>query len=269
MSRMAQCFQRLNNDNKKALIPYIVAGDPQKDLTVSVMHEMVSNGADIIELGIPFSDPEAEGPVIQLAHERSLVHGTSLIDTCHMVGEFRKLNKLTPVLLMGYINPIEKMGYEKFALLAVKSGVDALLIVNLPPEEGKELDEVLLANNIDRICLVAPTTTDSRAKFLCQESRGFVYYVSLKGTTGAATINMDEVEERVTKLKAFCKLPMVVGFGIKDGTSAAKVATFADGSVVGTAIVDIFESQQKSPEKIAPAVGKLIASMREAMDNVA
>ena len=269
MSRMAQCFERLTNEGRKALIPYIVAGDPVKDITVSVMHEMVANGADIIELGIPFSDPEAEGPVIQLAHERALEHGTSLEDTCHFVGEFRKLDEHTPVLLMGYLNPIEKMGQAKFADLAADSGVDALLIVNLPPEEEDELNEILLARGIDRICLLAPTTTDTRAKYLCEVSRGFVYYVSLKGATGAATINMVEVEERVKKLKQYSKIPMVVGFGIKDGATAAKVSTFSDGSVVGTAIVDIFALEQKNPEKIAPEVGKLVAIMRHAMDNPA
>jgi len=268
MDRMAQCFEKLASEGRKALIPYIVAGDPVKDITVTVMHELVAKGADIIELGVPFSDPEAEGPVIQLAHERALVHGTSLRDTCQMVAEFRKTDNQTPVVLMGYLNPIEKMGHETFANLASESEVDAILIVNLPPEEEEALDQALLDKGIHNICLLAPTTTDVRAEYLCDRARGFIYYVSLKGTTGAATINMEEVEARLTKLRRFACIPMVVGFGIKDGQTAATVAGFADGSVVGTAIVSIFEAEKDDPSKIVLKVGDLIADMRQAMDAV-
>ena len=227
---------------------------------------MVDKGADIIELGVPFSDPEAEGPVIQLAHERALRNNTSLRDTLRMVSEFRQQDNQTPVLLMGYVNPIEAMGYELFAESAAAAGVDATLIVNLPPEEGELLDQSLQAHGLDSVYLLAPTTTDQRASYLCGKSRGFVYYVSLKGTTGASLTNMDEVERRVNRLREFSKIPMVVGFGIKDGVSAARVASFADGSVVGTALVSIFETLQDSPDEIAGEVGKLIDSMRCAMD---
>ncbi|MBL4680113.1 MAG: tryptophan synthase subunit alpha [Pseudomonadales bacterium] len=267
MSRMAQCFERLANEGRKALIPYIVAGDPVKDITITVMHEMVTKGANIIELGVPFSDPEAEGPVIQLAHERALKHGTSLRDTCQMVAEFRKTDSQTPVVLMGYLNPIEKMGHDTFASLAAASGVDAILIVNLPPEEGEELNQALLDKGIHNICLLAPTTTDARAEYLCNRAHGFIYYVSLKGTTGAATINMQEVKARLDELRHFASIPMVVGFGIKDGETAAAVASFADGSVVGTAVVNLFEVEQHNPEKIIRKVGDLIADMRQAMDS--
>ncbi|MEO2174296.1 MAG: tryptophan synthase subunit alpha [bacterium] len=266
MSRIAACFERLFSENKKALIPYIVAGDPVKEVTVGIMHAMVASGADIIELGVPFSDPEAEGPVIQLAHERALVHGTSLKDTIAMVAEFRRTDDVTPVLLMGYVNPIERMGYETFGESASIAGVDATLIVNVPPEEGELLEQSLIAHGLDSIYLLAPTTTDLRAQYLCSKSRGFIYYVSLKGTTGASLINMDDVEQRVRFLQQYSKIPMVVGFGIKDGGSAARVASFADGSVVGTAVVSLFESSGGEPDKIALEVGKLLTEMRHAMD---
>ncbi len=268
MSRISVCFERLASEKRKALIPYLVAGDPIKSTTVQVMHSMVENGADIIELAMPFTDPEAEGPVIQLGHERALLHNTSLVDVFAMVDEFRMTDKDTPVLLMGYLNPIERMGYEMFAISAAKAGVDAALVVNLPPEEGELLDESLRANHLDSIYLLAPTTTDKRARFICSRGRGFTYYVSLKGTTGASTINMEEVEERFRHLSQFCKIPMVVGFGIKDGPSAARVATFADGSVVGTAVVSIFESFKDSPEQIPSEVGALMHEMRQAMDTI-
>jgi tryptophan synthase alpha chain len=186
-----------------------------------------------------------------------------------MVAEFRESDDQTPVLLMGYVNPIERMGYEPFCQAASAAGVDATLIVNLPPEEGELLDQSLLAYGLDSICLLAPTTTDQRAKYLCKKSRGFIYYVSLKGTTGAALIDMDAVEQRVRSLRQYSSIPMVVGFGIKDGDSAARVASFCDGSVIGTAIVSLFESLQYEPHRIAPAVGKLVQQMRQAMDNTA
>ncbi|MDG1205819.1 MAG: tryptophan synthase subunit alpha [Pseudomonadales bacterium] len=268
MSRISDRFKQLKAENKKALIPYVVAGDPVPEFTVKVMHEMVRKGADIIELGVPFSEPEAEGAVIQVAHERALTHNVSLRDTIQMVAEFRQSDKNTPVLLMGYINPIEKMGYEEFAKLAKTAGVDASLLVNVPPEEGVELEIALHKQGLDTIYLVAPTTTDARAEYLCGKSRGFTYYVSLKGTTGASTINMGEVEARFNHLKQFTKIPMVVGFGIKDGASAARVAEFADGSVVGSAIVQIFADNKDNPNAIIESVGELVYEMRTAMDLV-
>lgn len=196
MSLLKNCFERLANEGRKALIPYIVAGDPEPGVTVSAMHAMVEAGADIIELGVPFTDPEAEGPVIQLAHERALEHKVSLRDTIAMVKSFREQDKTTPVLLMGYVNPLEAMGFEAFAEAAQAAGVDAVLLVNVPPEEGGVLRESLAPRSIDIIYLLAPTTTDARAEYICAQGQGFLYYVSLKGTTGASNIDMQEVEAR-------------------------------------------------------------------------
>ena len=266
MSRINDTFAQKQSEQKKLLIPYIVAGDPHLDVSLEVLHAMVEAGADLIELGVPFTDPEAEGPSIQLGHERALLNNVSLADTMGLVKKFREKNTTTPVILMGYVNPIESMGYESFAARAADAGVDGTIIVNLPPEQGVELSESLVANGLAPIYLLAPTTTDKRAAKICAEAKGFVYYVSLKGTTGANTINFDNVEERVNHLRDLCDLPMVVGFGIKDGTSAARVAEFADGSVVGTAIVDIFAEFEKEPEQIVSRVTELLADMREKMD---
>lgn len=269
MGRIADAFARQAKENRKLLIPYLVAGDPDLETSLTVMHSMVDAGADLIELGVPFTDPEAEGPVIQLAHERALVNNVSLRDSIELVRRFRKLDKQTPVILMGYLNPLDAMGYETFANSASEAGVDGVLIVNMPPEEGRELRSALAGKELNVIYLLSPTTTDKRAAYVCSEAGGFVYYVSLKGTTGSATIiNFDDVEARVNHLRAFCGVPMVVGFGINDGASAARVAGFADGSVVGTAVVNIFGVHQQNPEKIAPLVAELLADMRQQMDAV-
>jgi len=269
VGRIADAFARQRLDKHKLLIPYIVAGDPDLDTSLQVMHEMVLAGADLIELGVPFTDPEAEGPSIQLGHERALKNNVSLRDTINLVARFREKDTQTPVILMGYVNPIDAMGYDVFASIAAQAGVDGTLIVNLPPEEGAALNVELSAQGLDAIYLLSPTTTDKRAEYILNAARGFVYYVSLKGTTGASTINFDQVEARVKHLKAFSDVPMVVGFGIKDGVSAARVATFADGSVVGTAIVDIFAAHEQSPAKIAPLVAQLLSDMRQQMDAIA
>ena len=266
MSRITDTFARNQAAQRKLLIPYIVAGDPHLDLSLEAMHGMVAAGADLIELGVPFTDPEAEGPSIQLGHERALKNNVSLRDTLHLVEQFRETDQTTPVILMGYINPIEHMGYDTFASRAAAAGVDGTLIVNLPPEQGIELSESLAANGLSPIYLLAPTTTDKRAAKISAIAQGFIYYVSLKGTTGASTINFDQVEERVNHLRSICTLPMVVGFGIKDGASAARVAEFADGSVVGTAIVDIFAEYAEHPEQIVPKVSELLGDMRQQMD---
>lgn len=266
MGRIENTFAKRAAEKRKLLIPYLVAGDPGLDTSLAVMHEMVSAGADLIELGVPFTDPEAEGPAIQLGHERALKHNVSLRDTLSLVARFREKNLDTPVILMGYINPIDAMGYEAFADIAEASGVDGTLVVNLPPEEGLELNTALRAKGLDAIYLLSPTTTDKRAAYICSESQGFIYYVSLKGTTGASTINFDDVEARVAHLRQFSSVPMVVGFGIKDGESAARVAKFADGSVVGTAIVEIFAELSATPDQIAPKVATLLRDMRQQMD---
>jgi len=266
VGRIADAFARQKAENHKLLIPYIVAGDPDLDTSLTVMHEMVAAGADLIELGVPFTDPEAEGPSIQLGHERALKNNVSLRDVINLVARFREKNSLTPVILMGYVNPIDAMGYDVFASIAASAGVDGTLIVNLPPEEGAALNIELSALGLDSIYLLSPTTTDKRAEYICDAAGGFIYYVSLKGTTGASTINFDQVEARVKHLRAFTDVPMVVGFGIKDGASAARVAGFADGSVVGTALVDIFQAHEQTPQEIAPLVAELLADMRQQMD---
>ncbi len=251
---------------RKALVTYLVAGDPAPGITVPLMHRLVESGADVIELGMPFSDPEAEGPVIQLAHERALAHNTSLNDCLDMVGEFRQQNQTTPVVLMGYLNPIETLGYAAFAERASSAGVNGTIIVNLPPEEAGDLSKELAANDIEMVYLLSPTTTDERAKHICEASRGFVYYVSLKGTTGAATLDVRDVAEKLAGFRRFSKPPIMVGFGIKKGADAKAVAAVADGAVVGTVIVDLMAQHKSDAEGLIKAVGELVREMRQAID---
>jgi tryptophan synthase alpha chain len=227
---------------------------------------LVAEGVDIIELGVPFTDPEAEGPVIQLAHERALVHQVTLTTVLAMVSAFRLEDAKTPVVLMGYLNPIEAMGYDVFAEQASLSGVDGLITVNLPPEEAGPLAIALQDKKIDPIYLLAPTTTDARAAAVCRASRGFVYYVSLKGTTGSGGLDIDAVCERVAHLKAQTTLPLFVGFGIKDGATAAPIAAVADGVVVGSAIVTLMGENQASPEALKLEVSELVRDIRTALN---
>jgi tryptophan synthase alpha chain len=266
MSRITQCFERLSDDGKKALVIYIVAGDPDKSITVKLMHEMVAAGASIIELGVPFTDPEADGPVIQLASQRALASGTTLTDVLGLVEEFRKSDDVTPIVLMGYLNPIEQMGYARFADRASTAGVDGTITVNVPPEEGELLDQSLIAKGIDPVYLLAPTTTESRARYIFSRGRGFAYYVSLKGTTGASTLDVADVTEKLSVLRKVATLPIAVGFGIKNGAAAAEVAKIADGAVIGAAVVSIMEANQDEPSKIPGAVARFVRQIREAMD---
>lgn len=238
MSRIAARMQQCATQGRKAVIPYIVAGDPWPDVTVSAMHAMVTAGADIIELGVPFSDPMAEGPSIQLGHERALVHGVGMNDVLAMVRDFRETDSDTPVVLMGYANPIEAMGYEAFASAATAAGVDGVLTVDMPPEEAEQMNTVLQSHELDTIFLIAPTTTEARTQAICAMATGYIYYVSLKGVTGAGHIDTDEVQRKVAGIKAHTALPVCVGFGIKDRASAAAVASVADGVVVGSVLVN-------------------------------
>jgi len=237
VSRLSATFASLKADNKTALIPFITAGDPHPSVTVNLMHDMVDAGASILELGVPFSDPMAEGPVIQAACERALKHNISLRDVLAMVAEFRTKNNETPIVLMGYANPVEVMGYEVFAESASKAGVDGLLLVDLPPEEGADLVTALKAKQLDMIFLLAPTTTDDRMQLICDQASGFVYYVSLKGVTGAANLDVDAVVQKVDQIRGHTSIPVGVGFGISDDSTAAQVASVADAVVVGSAIV--------------------------------
>ncbi|HAK51534.1 MAG TPA: tryptophan synthase subunit alpha [Gammaproteobacteria bacterium] len=262
MSRLKQSI----SVDRKALLAYVVAGDPDKGTTVGLMHDMVEAGVDAIELGVPFSDPEAEGPVIQLAHERALEHNTSLSDCLAMVREFRQSNQHIPIILMGYLNPIETMGYDDFSNEAASAGVDAMIIVNLPPEEAPVLSESLKRNELDLVYLLAPTTTDQRAEMICAKSSGFVYYVSLKGTTGAGTIDVSDVATKMERFRSMSTLPILVGFGIKDGETAAAVGANADGVVVGSAIVD--RMANAGPSQINQSVCNLVAEIRQALDEL-
>lgn len=266
MSRIEACFQALKAQGKKALIPYVTAGDPHPSITVPLMHQMVEAGASIIELGVPFSDPMADGPTIQLAHERSLVHNTSLTDILVMVQTFRQTNQTTPVVLMGYLNPIEIMGYEAFAQAAQAAGVDGVLTVDLPPEEGKEVLPLFKAHGLDPIFLVAPTTPAHRMQAIAEAASGFVYYVSLKGVTGANTLDTAEVAARLTKMREYTDLPLGVGFGIKDAATAAAVGQVADAVVVGSALIKQVEATPEDHTTIIKNISGLLASMRSALD---
>ena len=267
MSRIDSCFQSLRAQKRKALIPYVTAGDPQPEMTLPLMHALVEAGADIIELGIPFSDPMADGPVIQLAMERALSHHVSLRQVLGMVAEFRQTNDTTPVVLMGYLNPIEKMGYEQFAKAAADAGVDGVLTVDLPPEEATDVVPLFKGQGLDTIFLLAPTTTAERARRICEQASGYVYYVSLKGVTGSSALDVTDVAAKLEKLRTVTDLPIGVGFGIRDGASAAAVGAVADGVVVGSVLVNEIARHAEQPERAREAISAIIRDMRSAMDS--
>jgi tryptophan synthase alpha chain len=267
MSRIGTRLQEMKAQGRKALVAYIVNGDPYPEATLPAMHAMVAQGVDIIELGVPFSDPMAEGPVIQKGHERALVHGTSLKSTFELVREFRETNKETPVVLMGYLNPIERMGYKAVAEAAAQAGVDGLLTVDLPPEEAAPLKEELASVRLDNILLLAPTTTVERARRITALATGFLYYVSLKGVTGAGHLDVDAVKAKLAEFGQLTELPMCVGFGIKDPATARAVADLADGVVIGSVLVaKVGDLVEASSDTIAAAVGDIIGSIRMALD---
>ncbi len=266
MSRIQSCFDALAKAGRKALIPYITAGDPHPDQTVALMHTLVKAGADIIELGVPFSDPMADGPVIQAACERALAHHTSLHQVLDMVSEFRKRNEYTPVVLMGYQNPIEVMGTSEFARAASQSQIDGVLTVDLPVEQAEEALEIYRQHAIDSIFLIAPTTSPLRIKKICDESSGFVYYVSLRGVTGAGHLDISEVKNKVAEIKQVSALPVGVGFGIKDAESAKTIASIADAVVVGSALIRQIEANITDNKIIHQSITSLLSNMREAID---
>ena len=269
MSRIPHRFADLKAQGRKALIPYVTAGDANPEQTVPLMHAMVAAGADLIELGVPFSDPMADGPVIQQACERALEHHVSLRNVLEMVAEFREQDQDTPVVLMGYLNPVEVMGYDAFAREAAAVGVDGVLTVDLPPEEGHELVQALKAQELDPIFLLSPTSTDARIDAICSAASGFVYYVSLKGVTGAASLDVDGVAAKVAEIRHHAKTPVGVGFGIKDAETAARVASVADAVVVGSAIVNRIAENVTQPEVAREQIAALLSAMREAMDSAA
>ena len=264
MSLIASTFGQLKQRSKKALIPFITAGDPEPGVTVPLMHALVSSGADIIELGVPFSDPMADGPTIQRSSERALKHGVNLKQVLKFVAEFRKTNHTTPVVLMGYANPVEAIGYAQFADAAKAAGVDGVLVVDLPPEESAELMTELKRCSIDAIFLIAPTTTDSRMKKVAQFASGYIYYVSLKGVTGAMNLDLTEVAQRIPVIRSHIDLPVGVGFGIRDAATAQAVSKMADAIVVGSKLVQEIESSDR--EHLIARASTLMRSFREAMD---
>ena len=264
MSRIQTVFSTLKANNKKALIPYITAGDPHPKHTVNLLHTLVASGADIIELGIPFSDPMADGPVIQRASERALKHKVGLSKVLEMVSEFRQKDAKTPLVLMGYANPIEAMGREKFTQAAKVAGVDGVLTVDYPPEECKEFIAGLLANGMDSIFLLSPTSDAARVDLIVNQASGFLYYVSLKGVTGAANMDVEEVKTRVAKIRSKTNLPIGVGFGVKDAATAKKVAAFADAVVVGSRMVTTIEESNEG--NLIANISALMLELRAAID---
>lgn len=267
MSRLTGLFAELAQKNRKALIPFVTAGDPNPDFTVPLMHAMVDAGADIIELGVPFSDPMADGPVIQRASERALAHHQSLRTTLAIATEFRKTNGHTPIVIMGYLNPVEIMGYEKFADAVQAAGVDGVLTVDLPPEEAEECTALLKARGVDPIFLLAPNSSAERVQKMDAIGSGYLYYVSLKGVTGAGHLDIDDVEKKLAEIKANTKLPVAIGFGVKDAQTAKTISNLGDGVVVGSTLIKQIEENLHNPAQAKQAIIELLTSMRQAMDN--
>jgi tryptophan synthase alpha chain len=263
-NRIQTTFDKLGQQQRKALIPFITAGDPSQQFTVPLMHELVRAGADIIELGVPFSDPMADGPTIQRASERALKNGMSLRGVLGMVAEFRKQDAVTPVVLMGYGNPIEAMGWEAFAQRCAEVGVDGVLTVDFPPEESHEAFEHLQRHDISPIFLLAPTTNEARIEQVAKLARGYVYYVSLKGVTGAGNLDLAAIAQKLPQLRKHIKLPIGVGFGIRDAATAKAVSKLCDGVVVGSRIVQEVENSNET--NVVANVGKLVRELRVAID---
>ena len=241
MSRIQATFKSLKNKKEKALIPFFTAGDPHPDKTVEIMHALVESGADMIELGIPFSDPMADGPVIQRASERALKNNVGITTTIKLAAEFRKNNKITPLILMGYANPIEAIGIDNFVSLIKDADIDGVITVDYPPEESEQFVRRLKENNIDSIFLIAPTTNDNRIKLIINQATGFLYYVSLKGVTGSVNIDIKQVAQKVQNIKEFTNLPIGVGFGVRNAKTAKEVSLISDAVVIGSRIVQEIE----------------------------
>ena len=266
MSRIQKTFADLQSKKKKALITFITAGDPAPELTVPLLHALVESGADILELGVPFADPMAEGPVIQRANERALKFNVGMHDVLGYVREFRKSDQHTPVVLMGYANPIERMGVDRFVTESKAAGADGAIVVDYPPEEASEFAQKLKAHDMDLIFLLAPTSTEQRIKQVAQISSGFSYYVSLRGVTGAGHIDTAEVASRLGAIREHVKLPIGVGFGIRDGATAKAVASVSDAVVIGSRIIQELENTPK--EQAVTAVKAFLAEIRSAIDLV-
>jgi len=266
MSRIKSTFAALAAQGKKGLIPFITAGDPDPARTVEFMHALAKGGADVIELGVPFSDPMADGPVIQQSSERALAKGVSLKRVLADVKRFRETDDKTPVVLMGYANPIERMGADGFAAAAKEAGVDGVLVVDYPPEESVNFGEKMHNAGIDPIFLLAPTSTDERIAEVGKVASGYVYYVSLKGVTGAANLDVSNIAGKIPAIKSRVPLPVGVGFGIRDAHTARAVAEVADAVVIGSAIVQLLE--KAAPDTAAEALTRFISEVRQAMDSI-
>lgn len=266
MSRLVEAMAAHRAAGRKALTAFITAGDPVPEATVPALRALVRGGADIVELGMPFSDPEAEGPSIQRSSERALANRVTLPGVLDMARDFRSGDDATPVVLMGYLNSVMRMGYKTFASRAREAGVDGLILVNLPPEEAGPVQAALAREDIDLIFLVAPTTSRDRAERIAARGSGFIYYVSLKGVTGANHLDVADVGRNISALREVCRLPVQVGFGIKDAESARAVARIADGIVVGSALVDIMGDRRADPDSIPAALEARVSELREAID---
>ncbi len=264
MSKIQACFAALAANNKKGLIPFITAGDPAPEMTVPLMHALVEGGADILELGVPFSDPMADGPVIQRASERALLHGVGLRHVLQMVRDFRSTNQTTPVVLMGYANPIERMGQNVFIAQAAEAGVDGVLVVDYPPEECEEFASNMQQHGMDTIFLLAPTSTDERIEQVGKIASGYVYYVSLKGVTGSGSLDLDAVAAMIPRIKKYVNVPVGVGFGIRDGATAKAISKVSDAVVIGSRIIQELENTPR--EQAVAAVKAFISGVRQALD---
>lgn len=268
MSRIAAAFEALKKDGRKALIPYVTAGFPYSDITPELMHGMVAAGADVIELGVPFSDPMADGPVIQKAGEDALARGVGMTQVLAMVATFREQNATTPVVLMGYANPVERYdlvhGVDAFIRDSAKAGVDGLLVVDYPPEECEDFATRLRAANIDLIFLLAPTSTSERMAQVARIATGYVYYVSLKGVTGAGHLDTEAVGQMIPRIREHVGIPVGVGFGIRDAQTAQAVGSTADAVVIGTKIIQLIEGQPR--DQVVPRVSEFLSGIREALD---
>lgn len=273
MTRIETTFEKLKSQNKKALIPYVMAGDPNPETTVGLLHDLVKHGADMIEMGLPFSDPMADGPTVALAAERALAAGTSTRDALNMVAEFRKTDTTTPIILMGYLNPVEIIGYDNFVAKCEAVGVDGVLMVDLPPSDAGSFTQHLKDGAMNEIFLLSPTTLPERRRQVLAHCGGYIYYVSLKGVTGSAALDTDDVAKQVQAIKAETDLPVCVGFGIRDGASAKSIGAHADGVIVGSALVQNFadiDANDKDAVKAAQDnIMAKMAELRAALDELA
>ena len=266
MSILANIFENLRQSGRKAFIPFITAGDGGLDNTEALIFSLAKNGADIIELGVPFSDPMADGPVIAKSHERAVADGVSLADVLTTVERFRERNEETGIVLMGYTNPVEIYGYKAFAERAKEVGVDGVLMVDMPPEEAQDLKKELDDVSIDLIFLVAPTTTNERLQQIARIASGYIYYVSLKGVTGAGNLDVDSVSHHLSRMREYINLPVGVGFGIKDVKTAQKISETADAVIVGSTIVSIVEQLSSDRDKMVTKVGNLALKISNAIN---